>query len=522
MALRDRLPRKPRIHAVLLLANLLLLLMPLGGLWLLRLYESALVRQTETELIAQAAVLGAAYRTAWHGGTPPAAGAAGAWEPRPAVLDLARDPVLPPAADALPATAPPSPRAAAAGAALQPVLADAQRVTLAGMRVLDANGTVIATSGGEAGLSLAARPEVATALAGRPGAVLRGRPLQPDVGAASISRAAPFRVFVAQPVVDGGAVIGVVLLSRTPASIRQALHGKRWELAGLAAALLAAAGLLALFTAYTVSRPIQAVAAQARAVAAGARVPLPRTRRSAVREADELWAAIHAMAGTLERRADYIGAFAAEVSHEFKTPLAAIRGALELLQDHGDAMTPDERARFLDQAGADVARLDRLVKRLLELARAEAPLPRDAEACDLDAALAQAAAPFIAAGLSVELRRPPAPLRAAIGAERLRTIIGNLLDNARRHGGAEVHCTIAWSVAAPGRIALVVGDDGAGISAGNAPRIFGRFFTTARDSGGTGLGLSIVRSHLDAIGGSIVLLPSSRGALFRIEVPAST
>jgi signal transduction histidine kinase len=72
------------------------------------------------------------------------------------------------------------------------------------------------------------------------------------------------------------------------------------------------------------------------------------------------------------------------------------------------------------------------------------------------------------------------------------------------------------------RTTLATGDDGTGISAGNAPRIFGRFFTTARDSGGTGLGLSIVRSHLDAIGVSIVLLPSSRGALFRIEVPAST
>jgi len=521
MALRDRLPRKPRIHTVLLLVNLLLLVMPLGGLWLLRLYESALVRQTETELIAQAAVIGAAYRAAWHGGAPPSGDGPGPWQPRPAVLDLARDAVLPQAEDALPAQAPVEPRAAAAGAVLQPVLADAQRVTLAGMRVLDREGTVIATSGGESGLSLATRPEVAAALAGRPGAVLRARATQPGVGAASISRAAPFRVFVGHSVIDGGAVIGVVLLSRTPASIEQALHGKRWELAGLAAALLAAAGLLALFTAYTVSRPIQAVAAQARSVAAGARVPLPRTRRSAVREADELWAAIHIMAATLERRADYIGAFATEVSHEFKTPLAAIRGALELLQDHAEAMTPEERARFLDQACADVARLDRLVRRLLELARAEAPLPQDAERCDLDAVLREAAVPFIEDGLAVALRPPAAALRAGIGPERLRTIIGNLLDNARRHGGAAVRCIIEWSTAGPGRIAVLVSDDGAGISAGNAPRIFGRFFTTARDSGGTGLGLSIARSHLDAIGGSITLVPSPRGATFRIELPAA-
>ena len=528
MALRDRLPRKPRIHTVLLLANLLLLLMPLGGLWLLRLYESALVRQTETELIAQAAVIGAAYRAAYHP-SPAAAGGRvddthaappAAWQPRPAVLDLARDPILPPAADALPALAPPDPRAQAAGAALGPVLAEAQRITLAGMRILDPAGIVVATSGGEAGQSLAGREEVAAALAGRDSSVLRQRPAQPGVGAASISRAAPFRVFVAQPVRQDGAVIGVVLLSRTPASIEQALHGKRWELAGLGAALLVAAGLLAFFTAYTVGRPIQSVAAQARAVAAGARVPLLRTRRSAVREADELWAAIHAMAGTLERRADYIGAFATEVSHEFKTPLAAIRGALELLQDHAETMTPGERARFIEQACADVARLDLLVRRLLELARAEAAAPRAAEACDPGPVLHDAAAPFIAGGMAVALAPPPGPLRVAIGADRLRSIIGNLLDNARRHGGPATRVTVAWHPGGPGRVALVVSDDGRGISPGNAPRIFGRFFTTARDSGGTGLGLAIVRSHVEAAGGTIDLLPAARGASFRIDLPA--
>jgi signal transduction histidine kinase len=512
--------RKPRIHAVLLLANLLLLAMPLGGLWLLRLYESALVRQTETELVAQAAVIGAAYRVAWADGAALADRPAEIWAPRPATLDLARDAVLPTAPDAVPPALPADPRAMAAGALLQPVLADAQRTTLAAMRVLDAAGIVVASSREEVGLSLAAQQEVAAALAGQPAAVLRARTPPPNVGSASISRAAPFRVFVAHPVLEGGVVIGAVLLSRTPASIDQALHGKRWELAGLAAALLAAAGLLALFTAYTVSRPIEAVAAQARAVAAGARVPLGRTRRSAVREADDLWAAIHAMAGTLERRADYIGAFAAEVSHEFKTPLAAIAGALELLQDHAETMTPAERQRFLAQAAADVERLDRLVRRLLELARAEAPQPRGAEACELGATVREAAAPFIAAGLAVALAGPGAPVMAAIGAERLRGVLANLLDNVRRHAGPAASCRISWGPGdTPETVNLLVADDGLGISPGNAPRIFGRFFTTARETGGTGLGLPIVRGHLDAVGGAIRLLRSERGASFLLVLP---
>ena len=510
-------PRKPRLRTVLLAANLLLLVLPLGGLWLLRLYESALVRQTETELVAQAAVIGAAYEAAWHGGAPPAPGPG--WAPRAAVLDLAKDAVLPPAPDALAPDRPADPRAIAAGATLMPVLAAAQRITLAGMRVTDGAGIVVTSSGGEMGLTLAGRAEVAAALAGRPAAVLRDRPPQPGVGSASISRAAPFRVFLAHPVLDGGAVIGVVVLSRTPASIDQALYGKRWEVAGLAAALLLVAGGLALVIAYTVSRPIEAVAAQARAVAAGARATtLPRTRRSAVREADEMWAAIQSMAATLEYRADYIGAFAAEMSHEFKTPLAAIRGALELLADHAATMTEAERATFLGQAGADVARLDRLVRRLLELARAEAPQPRGEEACDIAAVIHALPMP-----VPVKLEGPalesPA-LRVAIGAERLATVIGNLVDNIARHAGPGATGRIAWHRAGA-RVVIEVADDARGVSPGNAGRIFGRFFTTARDSGGTGLGLSIARSHLAAAGGTIELVPGGQGARFRLEVPTA-
>ena len=62
-------------------------------------------------------------------------------------------------------------------------------------------------------------------------------------------------------------------------------------------------------------------------------------------------------------------------------------------------------------------------------------------------------------------------------------------------------------------------DDGPGVSPGNAARVFDPFFTTARDRGGTGLGLAIVRALIAAHGGTIALVPSPRGASFRIELP---
>ncbi|MGG5822999.1 ATP-binding protein [Falsiroseomonas sp. HW251] len=500
---------------MLLVASLLILAAPLAGIWLLRIYESALVRQTETELIGQAAVIAAAYRTGYAG---PRASPDGEWAPRPAMLDLARDTVLPSPAPARPVETPPDPRAREAGAALQPVLAEAQRTTLAAMRILDARGIVVASSGGDAGLSLADQKEVSDALAGRAAAVIRARVLSPDqpTGSGGISRAAAIRVFVAQPVTQDGRVIGAVLLSRTPVSLDQALRGKRAEIAIAAAILLLLAGAVALFTATTVSRPIQAVTAQARAVAAGGALPEGRVRGSVVREADELSAAIHAMAATLKRRADYIEGFATEVSHEFKTPLAALRGALELLRDHGPAMTEAERDRFLSHGVEDVQRLDRLVRRLLDLARAEAPQPRAPASCALRQTVEQAAAPHRAAGLAVAIDLPA--IEVALPAETLRAIVANLLDNVRQHAGAGAAATIAFEGERDGMACVLVSDDGAGVSEGNAARIFDRFFTTAREAGGTGLGLPLVRSSLEAAGGGIELARRAPGAAFRLRL----
>src|SRR4029453_9226272 len=77
------------------------------------------------------------------------------------------------------------------------------------------------------------------------------------------------------------------------------------------------------------------------------------------------------MAKRIEQGSRYLQDFAAAVSHEFKTPIAGIRGALELLEEHGDSMSAEERQRFTANAAADADRLQRLVQRLLDLARAD-------------------------------------------------------------------------------------------------------------------------------------------------------
>jgi signal transduction histidine kinase len=225
------------------------------------------------------------------------------------------------------------------------------------------------------------------------------------------------------------------------------------------------------------------------------------------------------MAATLKRRADYIEGFATEVSHEFKTPLTALRGALELLRDHAATMTEAERDHFLAHCVEDVQRLDRLVRRLLDLARAEAPPPRAPASCPLRETVEQAVAPYREAGQDVAIDLPDLPV--ALPAETLRAVIANLLDNVRQHAGPGARATIALDGVRDGAAQLLVADDGAGVSEGNAARIFDRFFTTARETGGTGLGLPLVRSSLEAAGGAIALVRRSPGAAFRISLPAA-
>ena len=529
---------RPRLATVLVLITLVIGLLPLGGLFVLRIYESALIRQTESELIAQGALIAASYRVQFErlsagkkSGVPAAYGNAitspprpedpdTRWRPRYAVLDLATDPILPAPEDAPPAGAPAHPAAVAAGRELTAILRETQKITLAGIRVTDPAGVIVATTGEELGRSVAHHDEVTRALTGEFVSVMRWRgsnqPTTPPLD--SISRGTRIRVFVAMPIVHNERVIGSVLLARTPWNIWQALYGKRRELTVGGLALLAVVLGLALLTSFTIGRPVRALRDQARRAARGERGAVTPLANAGTREIAELSETVAEMARTLEVRANYISAFAAQVSHEFKTPLTAMRGAVEMLREHGPTMTAEERNRFLDILERDTRRLSQLVRRLLELARADVTPRAATETADVATVLHAAAGRYREPELICDLHLPEQPLRAAIPAETLESILSSLLDNVRVHGGDRARARLS-AAAAGSDVEIFVRDDGPGISAGNQAHVFEPFFTTAREQGGTGLGLSIARSLLRAHGGEIELLPSDQGALFRLNLP---
>lgn len=520
---------RPRLRTVLLAVNLALLALPLAGIWFLRVYESALVRQTESELIGQAALIAAQFRAEWLAAAPPGALAQqprtertpseDPWQPIPASLDLADDPILPPLPPAVAPASEPEPVAMRIGPPLRAILLAAQRHTLAGMSIVDANGIIVASTERDFGRSLLALQEMAEALRGHPTSVLRQRNTDPYPGPIdwSISRVAGVRVHVAIPVVEGERVLGAVLLWRTPRTLVHALWGKRYHLLALGALLLLAGGALATFTALAVSRPVRGAVEQARRVAAGERDAVKPLPHRYTREVAELSASLATMAQTLERRADYIRDFAAEIGHEFKTPLASMHGTVALLREDLAAMAPEDRQRFLDNLAGDIERLERLTRRLLDLARADALRPSGDECAALDTIIPSLVERYRGAGLTITVAPAPA-LVARTDADSLAGVLTNLLDNVRQHAGPEATAHIAWR-ADGDVILLTVTDNGPGISDGNRARIFDRFFTTARDDGGTGLGLPIIRSRLAAFGGAIRLMPSERGATFEVTLP---
>src|SRR5262249_32623762 len=152
------------------------------------------------------------------------------------------------------------------------------------------------------------------------------------------------------------------------------------------------------------------------------------------------------MSAALRDRNEYIRSFAANVSHEFKTPLSSIQGAVELLRDGAESMPPPQRAKFLANIDGDARRLTELVKRLLELARADSMAP-GGESSSVETVLRAVVERAKAQGMEVSLEEPP-PSRVAVPPDVLDAAVWQLVSNASQHGGPGVKVRVG--VAADG------------------------------------------------------------------------
>jgi two-component system, OmpR family, sensor kinase len=285
-------------------------------------------------------------------------------------------------------------------------------------------------------------------------------------------------------------------------------------IAGLAGAGLAA--ITAFVLAGTVARPITRVATASLHLAGGERPgPLPVKGSN---EVASLASAFNQMAEELDRAKDAERAFLLSVSHELKTPLAAIRGHGEALLEHViDARTA---GRVIVQEGK---RLERLVRDLLDLAGLnQRAFTVRREALDL-AELAEE----VARRHQTEARRvdvalvtqTPSPAQALGDPDRVVQVLSNLIDNALRSTPAGGTVTVS---AEPG--ALTVADTGPGLASEDLPRAFERFFLYSRYAQnravGTGLGLAIVKELTETMQGSVTVQSRpGAGATFVVTLP---
>ena len=541
---------RPRLGLCVALMLLSVLMLPLMGLFFFRIYENQLIHQTEAELIGQSAVLAARMGRqvealsipdellgSWVAPSPPGL----EFDPRRPILprlDLAGAALGPRRPEAQPPPAPPSPLFLALGAELAPELVETQKSTLAGFRVLDPQGVVIAGRE-EIGLSLAACEEVKEALQGNFQSVLRLRVSKHEPPPLySLSRGSRVRIFTAMPVVVRNRVAGVIYASRTPSNVLQHLYIERSKVGLATLCMLVLTLAIGLLFHRTLTGPIRELVVRTRAIAKGDRQAIQPLSRHGTQEIAALTQGFLDMAGSLAARSDFIATFAAHVSHELKSPLTAIKGAAELLRDDleagPEAMDDAVKRRFLDNIVTDTQQLAAIVNRLRELAQAETqPTAGCTSLAEVSAAL-RAGFP----GLGFVLHGDTAQL-LAISAENLRIVLSHLADNAVRHGADELVLGVqtkgdrAWAAHAPKTpdvqalratdqsddVFLTVRDNGVGISPNNRDKIFNNFFTTRRTQGGTGMGLSIVRAMLAAHGGTIELRESAVGAAFVLRIP---
>lgn len=285
--------------------------------------------------------------------------------------------------------------------------------------------------------------------------------------------------------------------------------------------LVVLAGAAGAVLARRVLRPVARASAAARSLAEG----LLDTRLPVERE-DEFgrWAAsFNSMAQALAEKIRALSAaqarerrFTADVAHELRTPLTALVAEASLLRDHLEQLPAGAR-RPAELLTRDVERLRRLVDDLLEVSRLDAGQeqgPR--EPVDLRA-LADGMHATRAWGECVRIEGPGVVVQA--DRRSLERILGNLVDNALRHGGERVHVSVGER---DGEARLEVVDDGPGIAPGDLPHVFERFYKAdrSRSGAGTGLGLAIARQHARLLGGDIEAASEpGRGARFTVRLP---
>jgi two-component system sensor histidine kinase ChvG len=355
--------------------------------------------------------------------------------------------------------------------------------------------------------NLLERSEIQSALEGRYGAATRIT----DGPRRSVT------LHIAIPVRIEGVVDGAVLVSQSTGRILQALDAVRLDVFKVFLLSLGAAVILSLVAATTIARPLVGLRRRAgdildrRGRLRGSFVP--STRRD---EIGDLERALAELTRQLEQHLQSTESFAADVSHEFKNPLASIRTATDMALEDVD---PSERRRFLRMIQKDVARMERLLSEAREISRIDALLNDEERTLvrlnDIVPALVESFRLRLGnSGPRFDLAITEGDITVFASPDRLTQALENLIDNAVSFSppGAPINVSVTT---AGDSARITIADRGPGIPEEHRDRVFSRFFSYRPqddpDRSHTGLGLALVRSIVESYGGLITAEPRIGG-----------
>jgi signal transduction histidine kinase len=305
----------------------------------------------------------------------------------------------------------------------------------------------------------------------------------------------------------GSSAVSERMLERLALESPEAALNLRYPVWRLTAVILPGAVLLAGWLGWRMVRPIERLRDEVREMVDDAATPgeLDTSRPD---ELGDLARSFKALLDQLDSRRRQNEAFVADLAHEFKSPVAAIRAAAEALAQRPAAeLDPARLERIAKILGDSGHRLDVLLTKFLELAQAEAGMV-DAERTTVDVvALARGIVGSYGqdpryAELRFEVEAPDPALMLG-DASGIESALRNLIDNAASFAAGHVHVAVRCVDA---RIVVEVDDDGPGVAPEHAPRVYDRFFTGPRPRAGvrgTGLGLALVRAVAVAHAGAV-------------------
>lgn len=326
-------------------------------------------------------------------------------------------------------------------------------------------------------------------------------------------------MYVAAPIIHQGEIIGVLSVGKPTRNANQFVEETKQKILFMGILCGIAALGTGVLVASGITRPVQRLTSYAAAIRDGKRALLPKLPKGELREMGE---AFEAMRETLEGK-KYVEHYVQTLTHEIKSPLAAIQGACELLQEKPPA---EQQQRFLSNIATESQRIADLVEKLLLLSRLEAKTTlEDTKRLDLSAVLEEITTSFLP-----HMERKQVRLERSIASQLfvngeqflLRQALANVLQNAIEFSpsGGTIDCSLQLENEC---VLLRIVDDGPGLPAYAADRVFERFYSLPRPDTGrksSGLGLSLVKEVVEIHGGKVSLqnIPQ-RGCEVRISLP---